>query len=101
MSQSSVRLLCALCIVAVAAAQTPTGMIVGSITDSSGASVHGARIELTHEQTGLVRKTNSDVVGSFRIPDLPVGSYALSVEAQGFKKYQQNSILVTVSRNVT
>jgi hypothetical protein len=86
---------------ACAIAQTPTGVIVGSVTDPSGATVTGAKIELVNESTGLVRHTVSGVGGAFRIPDLPVGVYALSVAVSGFQQYEQGGITLVVNQNVT
>ena len=77
-------------------AQTPTGVIVGSVTDPSGGAVANARIELVNEQTGFKRDASSDTTGAFRVPDLPAGPYGLSVEVPGFKKYEQSGIALTV-----
>jgi outer membrane receptor protein involved in Fe transport len=76
-------------------------VIVGSVSDPSGAAVANARIELINEQTGLKREASSDTTGAFRVPDLPTGLYVLSVKVQGFKKYEQGGIVLTVNRNVT
>src|SRR6266496_4132133 len=81
-------------------AQTPTGVILGSLTDPSGAAIANARIELINEQTGFKRDASSDTAGALRVPDLPAGIYRLSVEVQGFKKYEQGGIVLTVNRNV-
>jgi hypothetical protein len=84
-----------------ALAQTPTGTIVGTLTDSTGAAVTGASIHVIDEETGFARETVLDAVGAFRLPDIPVGVYGISVEVQGFKKYRQSGVVVAVNRNLT
>src|SRR5205814_4268138 len=60
-------------------AQTPTGTIVGTVTDPSRAAVAGAQIEFASDQTGERRTAKTDTDGSFRVSDLPVGVYTATV----------------------
>ncbi len=69
-----------------AAAQAVSGTILGSVTDGNGASVAGAKITLTHTQTGLTRVVTSDSEGEYIAPSLPPGAYTISTETPGFKK---------------
>jgi hypothetical protein len=66
-------------------AQTATGQITGTIADSSGALVAGAKIKITNTLTGLVRETTTSDRGTYSVPLLPVGVYLVTSERQGFK----------------
>jgi hypothetical protein len=70
---------------AAAAAQTATGQITGTISDSSGALVTNARIKITNSLTGLTRETTTSDLGTYAVPLLPVGTYLVSAEKEGFK----------------
>ncbi|MGH9430440.1 MAG: carboxypeptidase regulatory-like domain-containing protein [Terriglobia bacterium] len=75
--------------------------ISGLVSDSSGAVVPNAKVTATHIDTGLVRTAVSDPDGIYALPNLPVGSYRLEVEARGFQTYVQTGILLQVSNTVT
>lgn len=68
-----------------AAAQTFRGAITGTVTDQSGAVVPGATIEAIENATNASHKTISSSAGDFSFPELPVGTYTVSVTASGFK----------------
>lgn len=55
-----------------------SGILSGTVSDSSGARVGGATVTATSGQ-GSVRTATTDANGSFRIPALAVGSYEVSV----------------------
>ena len=76
-------------------AQT-NGTIRGSVKDPSGAVVPGANVTATQAGTQSARSTTSGSDGSFDIPELPVGTYSISTEAHGFKKYVAKDIVVTI-----
>src|SRR5579871_3111306 len=66
-----------------------TGAITGTVQDPSGAFVANADVRITNQDTGVVErslKTGAD--GSFTAPLLPVGTYRVSVHAQGFSEGQ-------------
>ncbi|MGC8794428.1 MAG: TonB-dependent receptor domain-containing protein, partial [Bryobacteraceae bacterium] len=71
---------------ALAPAQGPlaTAAIQGTILDSSGAVVAGARISVTHTGMGFMRAVESDEAGQFRLTGLPAGEYRLRIEKEGF-----------------
>jgi outer membrane receptor for ferrienterochelin and colicin len=66
-------------------AQQDNGSILGTVTDSSGAVVAGASVEIRNLATGQITKLVSDSNGDFFAPVLPVGTYRLSVANTGFK----------------
>src|SRR5689334_7066690 len=55
--------------------QSSRGTIAGTILDSSGAAIEGATITATGVETGAVYKTTSSATGSYRIPDMQLGTY--------------------------
>ena len=73
-------------------AGAPTGSIVGKVLDGSGAAVVGAKVVATAPATGLQRETVSAADGGFVVPLLPVGAYALTVEAAGFKRFEEKDV---------
>lgn len=66
-------------------AQTTTGKIVGTVTDPSGSIVPGAKVTVTDQGTSHSRTTSTDAQGHYEFPFLPVATYAISVQAQGFQ----------------
>ena len=71
--------------------------ISGVLTDASGASVSGAALTLTDEDTGLLAATQkSDASGNFEFLAVKApGTYLLSVHAAGFSRFEQSKITVT------
>src|SRR5437879_4625091 len=78
-------------------AQTFRGTILGSVTDSSGAAVPGATVTIKNVDTGLVRTVSTSDDGSYSAPELPIGTYSVSVEKAGFKLGVVTGIKVEVS----
>lgn len=67
------------------AAQGIFGRISGTVTDSQGGAVAGAKISIVSEDTKLTRITTTDANGFYVASDLPVGSYSVTAEQAGFK----------------
>src|SRR5262245_64788453 len=62
-----------------------TGSIAGTVTDQTGGVVPGAKIKLRDEGTNVVKEMTANDSGGFVIPNLPFGSYEITVSAQGFQ----------------
>lgn len=77
---------------AVAQAQTTTGDILGTVADASGAVIGDAKVTVRNLQTNAAKETVSGPSGGFRVPLLPAGFYEVTVEKNGFAKYQQGPI---------
>ena len=73
--------------------------ISGTVTDSSGAAVSGAKVTVSQTATNVVRTTISSADGSFLLPDLPIGPYKLQAEAKGFGAYVQTGIRLQVNES--
>src|SRR5215470_8811880 len=66
------------------AAQNPRGTIRGTIHDTTGARIPGARIVVQATESSLQRAVLSDTNGEFRIDELQPDSYHVTVQANGF-----------------
>src|ERR1019366_4543966 len=77
-----------------------TGSIQGLIRDSSGASIAHAQLNITSEETGLVRRSESDTAGTFVVPSLPPGHYTVTVDAPGMRVAREENVVVSVDRDV-
>jgi hypothetical protein len=83
-----------------AAAQAVTGTILGTITDSTGATVPGATVTLTNAGTGLTRTVMTDPVGEYTAPSLPTGKYRLVAELPGFRTARISDVDLGVDQRV-
>src|SRR5204863_4905121 len=81
-------------------AQTTTGSIVGTITDSTGALVANAAVTVTNIDTGATTRTSADSSGNYVVTPLPVGRYTVTVEARGFKKSVNEGITLNVQDRI-
>lgn len=81
----SLALIFALIAAPAAQAQQESGAILGTVVDSSGATVKGATVKVTDVDRGtsLTTKTNDD--GAYDFPRVPVGNYEITVTASGFQ----------------
>jgi hypothetical protein len=67
-----------------AGAQTFRGAINGTITDPVGAAVPGAKVQIADDGTGIAHQTIASGAGDFSFPDLPLGSYTITITTEGF-----------------
>lgn len=81
-------------------AQVLYGSLVGSVTDSSGAAVPNAKIEVRNSATGLSRETNSDDRGNFQFNNLPGGTYVVNISAASFSKFEQTDLAINANTTV-
>ena len=87
-------LACLLLALPVAAQQT-TGALEGRVTDASGAVMPGVTVTLAGPALpGGVQATISSDEGSWRIPNIPLGTYTLTFELDGFSKRVYDAIRV-------
>ncbi len=78
-------------------AQTDRGAITGTISDTSGAFIRGAKITVTNPATGFKTETLSTGTGNYTLTGLPVGKYILRAESPGFSRHEQTNIEVQVA----
>ncbi|HEY4777102.1 MAG TPA: TonB-dependent receptor [Candidatus Acidoferrales bacterium] len=78
-------------------AQTFRGTILGTVTDSSGAALVGATVTVHNVDTGVDRITETTTDGGYLMPELPVGSYDVTISMKGFQKTTTTGVAVTVA----
>lgn len=81
-------------------AQGLTGQISGSVRDPAGREIWGIGVTLTNSETTQVRESATNDDGGFIFPELLPGIYALTVEASGFKRFEQTSIILTANERL-
>ncbi len=69
-------------------AQTGTGNIQGTVKDTTGAVVPGARVKATQPQTTRQYDTTTNEVGFYLIPSVQMGPYQIAVEAAGMETWK-------------
>jgi len=66
--------------------QAVNGTLLGTVTDTSGANVAGAKVSATEAATGAIHQSETNDSGNYTFPDMQPGTYSISVESPGFKK---------------
>ena len=87
-----------LLICATAFAQQTTGAITGRVTDEQGAAIPGATVTAKNAATGLTRSEVSDAEGLYRLQALPIGTYEVTAELQGFATLSKKDVAVNISQ---
>ncbi len=80
------------------AAQLPTGTILGTVKDSSGASIPGAMVTLKNTETNLTKTATTEADGSYRFPELAVGRYEITASAAGFRTENRTGLNLEVTQ---
>lgn len=78
-------------------AQSIFAHLSGTVSDSSGAVVPGAKITVTNAATGIAQQLTTNKEGYFSIAQLSVGTYDVSVQAKGFEKWVGTGIVLNAS----
>ena len=78
-------------------AQTFRGTILGTVTDPSGAVVAGANVTAKNTGTGLERSTQTSGDGSYSLPELPIGTYNVTITQSGFQTFVVTGVTVNVA----
>src|SRR5262249_17738083 len=77
-------------------AQESYAALLGRVSDQTGASIPGAKIMVTSDETGLSRTVTADSKGDYRVALLSAGKYSLRVESPGFKTGEQPDLVLRV-----
>jgi hypothetical protein len=77
--------------------QTFRGKILGTVTDVSGAVVAGATVKVHNAATGLLRTTTTSADGSYAVPELPIGTYTVTISQSGFQTSVATGVEVDVA----
>ncbi len=79
-----------------AQSEATTGTVRGTVSDTTGAVVPGAKVTVKNLDTGYTREVQTGDDGYFNIPLLPVGNYEVRIEKQGFSTLVQSNIPVKI-----
>lgn len=82
-------------------AQTFRGSINGTVTDTSGAVIPGAKVTATDVATAVVRDTVSSGAGEFSFSDLPLSTYTVKVQSTGFQSTEVTGVQVQAGKIYT
>jgi len=82
-------------------AQTERGTITGTVTDSTKAIVPGANVSIRNVATHVVTRTTTNQDGLYFLPNIPPGTYDLTVEKAGFGTAQVQNIPLTTGLTAT
>ena len=80
-------------------AQTTSGLITGTITDSTGAVIPGAHIQLTNQATSVQRSAVTDASGYYSVPELQPGVYDVSASKEGFATQKLPNVHLEVNQS--
>jgi hypothetical protein len=96
------RLLCAgfLAFVSVANAQSGLATITGTVSDSTGAVVADAPVEVRNLGNGQLSAVATTSTGNFTISQLPIGDYTLTIGVRGFKRYVHENFHLALSQTM-
>jgi hypothetical protein len=81
-------------------AQSDRGTITGTIADPAGAVVANANIEVRNLETGAMYTAGTTTTGNYTVAQLPVGTYELSVNVPGFKRYLRQGLTVLATQTL-
>ncbi len=92
------KIACLFCFCTLAAfAQGDRGTLTGTVTDPTGAVIPNANIQVTNAETAAVYQVGTSSTGNYTLANLPVGTYTLSVDAAGFKKFERPNLIIQVA----
>src|SRR5712692_6731506 len=97
MKRLALAILVVLSIAVAANGQTFRGTILGTVTDTTGAVIGGASVTARNVDTGLERTTQTSGDGSYSIPELPLGTYKVTVTKDGFQTSVTTDVKVDVA----
>src|SRR5437016_3386037 len=101
MLRSPIVVIAAIALCTSALAQNANGILDGRITDSSGASIPGAKVTVENQGTGTSQQYTTNADGRFYQGQVLIGAYRVTVEKTGFQKYVQSNIQVDVAQTVS
>lgn len=74
------------------------GAVTGIVQDPSGAAIPGAQVTLTSPETSFTETTQSNASGVYVFSPIKIGTYSVTVKAQGFEQITQKDIAVNIGQ---
>lgn len=81
-------------------AQTTSTSILGTVADSTGSVIAGAKVTLTNVRTAVKAETTTTSTGDYAFPLIDVGEYEVAVEVSGFKSETRKGVVVQINEKV-
>jgi hypothetical protein len=81
-------------------AQVVNATLLGTVTDVSGGVVGAAKVTAFEQNTGITHTTETNSSGNYVFPDMPPGTYTITVEVSGFKKGIRKDVALTVNTSL-
>jgi hypothetical protein len=78
-------------------AQTTAGSISGRVVDAQEAAIPHAKVSVKNTATNATYEASTDLQGHFVFPVVLPGTYVLDIESQGFKKFEQQNVVVNAN----
>ena len=82
-------------------AQATDAVLVGAVTDASGAAVPNATVTVTNKETNVKYTATTDPAGEYRLNNVPVGRYDVSATAKGFSTATTANVDLQLNRTVS
>ena len=104
MSRALIATATALAVLAVGAparAQTNTGQISGTVRDSQGGVLPGVVVTVTNVNTNITWTEVTGPQGTYTVTNLPIGSYTVTAEIQGFRKSERTGFVLSADGRIT
>jgi hypothetical protein len=73
----------------------------GTVTDTSGSLVPGARVEVVSQDTGFRRELQTGPSGNYSVPGIPIGTYTLKISKNGFRTFDMKGVQLSVGQSRT
>ncbi|MGH9398074.1 MAG: carboxypeptidase regulatory-like domain-containing protein [Terriglobia bacterium] len=81
-------------------AQSTFGTLLGTVKDTTGAVVPGAKVVITNTDEGSSRSVTSDASGNYELVDVKPGRYTVSVSKAGFQTSQVTGLVLTARQTL-
>jgi hypothetical protein len=81
--------------------QGTTSRVTGVVTDPTGAVVPEAVVTLTNEATRVSYTTRTTSAGTYVFDSIPIGTYTVTVEKEGFKRFVSTGNVLTIGQPMT
>ncbi|MEW6127830.1 MAG: carboxypeptidase regulatory-like domain-containing protein [Acidobacteriota bacterium] len=79
-------------------AQSSKGIVVGTVTDPTGAAISGGTIKITNISTNVSRETALTPEGTFRLDAVDPGTYKIEIKADGFKTAVKENVTIAAAQ---
>lgn len=81
-------------------AQADAGAILGTVKDTTGAIIPGAKVTLTNDDTGVTVIGTTGSAGDFTFAPIKIGTYSVEAEYKGFERVSHSHVTVQVQQRV-